>query len=324
MSGFGSKLLVFSLFVFALSADVGLCGVIRWGITKQTFGHGVNQFTMEFSWGPVFAGEDTTGSPNPAGGLRYQYATGRFEVSERMIDSYNAEFGTPNNNEITKDLRGPNKPATNITWNEAARFVNWLNTSRGYQPAYRFLSSQMTANPVLWTPLQGEQYNPENPLRNRLAVFVLPSEDEWYQAAYFGFIYGPYYDYPNESNTPPISVASGTTFNTAVYDQSFGQGPADVEEAGAYNSYKVAGMGGNVAEWQEDYWASTGHVVRGGSWIDPASVLSSSYRTAKASTHSSNTLGFRVVHLEPIPEPNSMTIAAGLVFSTWIARRRKK
>lgn len=323
MSGFRDKLFVCSLIAFALSADVGLCGVIRWGITKQTFGHGANQFTMEFSWGAVTAGADTTGSPNPAGGVPYQYAMGRFEVSEKMIDSYNAEFGTPKNRVITKDLRGPNKPATNINWNEAARFVNWLNISRGYEPAYRFLSTQMTASPVLWSPSQGEQYNPENPLRNRLAVFALPTEDEWYQSAYLSFISGPYYDYPNESNTPPISVASGTTWNTAVYGQTSEQGPADVEEAGAENSLWMVGLGGNVAEWQEDYWGSTSHVVRGGSWLSPASQLSSSYRTSRVASSSLNTLGFRVVHLAPIPEPNSMTIVAVLAISTMIVRRRR-
>jgi sulfatase modifying factor 1 len=40
--------------------------------------------------------------------------------------------------EITKDTRGPNKPATNISWKEAARFVNWLNTSTGGFAAYKF------------------------------------------------------------------------------------------------------------------------------------------------------------------------------------------
>ncbi len=324
MLGLKGKLLCFFLFAFAISSEEGLGGMIRWGITKQSFGHGANKFTMEFSWGADSAGTDTTGLPNPAGGTPYQYAMGRFEVSERMIDSYNAEFGTPNNRVITKDLRGPNKPATNINWNEAARFVNWLNISRGYQPAYRFLSSQMTASPVLWSPSQGELYNPENPMRNRLAVFALPTEDEWYQAAYFGFVYGPYYDYPNESNTPPISVASGTTLNTAVYDQTSEQGPADVEEAGAENSLWMVGLGGNVSEWQEDYWNSTSHVVRGGSWIDPVSHLSSSYRTSISSTHSSNTLGFRVVHLEPIPEPSSMAIAAVLGISALVSRRRRR
>jgi hypothetical protein len=67
---------------------------------------------------------DTTGSPNPAGSVGYTYDIGKFEVSEDMITKYNANFGTANNLVITKDNRGTNKPATSISWNEAARFVN--------------------------------------------------------------------------------------------------------------------------------------------------------------------------------------------------------
>jgi hypothetical protein len=67
---------------------------------------------------------DTTGNPNPAGSVGYTYDIGKFEVSEDMITMYNANFGTANNLVITKDTRGTNNPATGITWNEAARFVN--------------------------------------------------------------------------------------------------------------------------------------------------------------------------------------------------------
>ena len=50
------------------------------------------------------------------------------EVSEQMIADYNIYSAGPT---ITKDTRGANKPATGVSWNEAARFVNWLNTSQG-------------------------------------------------------------------------------------------------------------------------------------------------------------------------------------------------
>ena len=33
---------------------------------------------------------------------------------------------------------GVNRPASGVSWNEAARFVNWLNTSSGSTPAYKF------------------------------------------------------------------------------------------------------------------------------------------------------------------------------------------
>jgi hypothetical protein len=90
-----------------------------------TFGSGVNQFAMDFvTIGNPGNAADTTGSPNPAGSVGYTYDIGKFEVSEDMITKYNANFGTANNLVITKDNRGTNKPATSISWNEAARFVN--------------------------------------------------------------------------------------------------------------------------------------------------------------------------------------------------------
>ena len=57
-------------------------------------------------------------------------------VSEDMINKAN----TLGSLGITLVARGANKPATSVSWNEAARFVNWLNTSRGHPPAYKFNS----------------------------------------------------------------------------------------------------------------------------------------------------------------------------------------
>jgi len=50
----------------------------------------------------------------------YSYRIGKYEISEQMIDKANALGGLG----ITKDSRGPDKPATNVTWFEAAKFVN--------------------------------------------------------------------------------------------------------------------------------------------------------------------------------------------------------
>ncbi len=89
-----------------------------------TFGSGSNQFNMEFvTIGNPGNAADTTGDPNPAGAVGYEYGIGKFEVSEDMITKYNANFGTANSLAITKDTRGTNKPATSVSWNKAARFV---------------------------------------------------------------------------------------------------------------------------------------------------------------------------------------------------------
>ena len=51
-----------------------------------------------------------------------------------MVDKANTLGGLG----IAKDTRGADKPATSVSWNEAARFINSLNTSAGSTPAYKF------------------------------------------------------------------------------------------------------------------------------------------------------------------------------------------
>ena len=101
----------------------------------DTFGSGANTFNIEFvTIGNPGNAADTTGEPNPAGSVPTPIDMGKFEISEQMIDKANALGGLG----ITKDTRGADKPATSMSWNEAARFVNWLNTSSGSTPAYKF------------------------------------------------------------------------------------------------------------------------------------------------------------------------------------------
>jgi hypothetical protein len=90
----------------------------------DTFGSGVNTFDIEFVTvgNPGNAADDITANPDFAGSVPYSYRMGKFEISEQMIDKANAEGGL----RISKDTRGADKPATSVSWNEAARFMNWL------------------------------------------------------------------------------------------------------------------------------------------------------------------------------------------------------
>ncbi|MCH1496668.1 MAG: hypothetical protein L7U72_15725, partial [Rubripirellula sp.] len=113
-----------------------------------TFGSGPNQFDMTFvEIGSPNNADDTTGNPNPAGKVEYTYQMGKYEVSEDMITKFNASQSLT----ITKDTRGDDKPATSVSWNEAARFVNWLNTSQGFQEAYNFTTGGVNDNIELWS-----------------------------------------------------------------------------------------------------------------------------------------------------------------------------
>jgi len=282
-----------------------------------TFGSGGNTFNMEFvTIGNPNNAADTTGSPNPAGAVAYEYGLGKFEVSEDMITKFNASQSL----QITKDTRGTNKPATNVSWNEAARFVNWLNTSTGNQAAYKFTTSGVNDNIALWT--SGEAgYDVNNQYRNSLAKYFLPSYNEWYKAAYYNPYNSTYYNFANGSDTRPTAVTSGTASNTAVYTQS-GEaspaGPADVNNAGGLSPYGVMSLNGNVWEWEESSGNSPNNSdsssrgVRGGNWSYGSSDLSSSTRYTHIPSNEFQDIGFRVASLSSsaaaVPEPTSMAI----------------
>jgi formylglycine-generating enzyme required for sulfatase activity len=252
-----------------------------------------------------------------------------------MITKYNANFGTANSLAITKDNRGANKPATSVSWNEAARFVNWLNTSTGNQAAYKFATgSGVNDDIALWT--SGDAgFDASNPYRNSLAKYFLLSYNEWYKAAYYNPNNSTYYDFANGSNTAPTAVASGTADNTAVYNGQAG-GPADVTNAGGLSPYGVMGLGGNVAEWEEsslDLLNSSGSSsrgIRGGYWGGNSSGLSSSTRGNFFDPSSeSNFLGFRVASLSSspaaaVPEPGTLLLGTLLGLGGYLGKRRMK
>jgi formylglycine-generating enzyme required for sulfatase activity len=234
---------------------------------------------------------------------------------------------------------GTNRPATGVTWNEAARFVNWMNTSTGGFATYKFTTLGVNDDIALWDPSDTLDYDPNNLYRSKRATYVLPSYNEWYKAAYYdpNKPGGPgYWDFPTGSDTAPTPVASGTAANTAVYLQPVFQGPADVNQAGGLSPYGVMGLGGNVIEWEESSVdlangsVSSPRGIRGTVWNGPTNDLSSSARYSSVPSGLNSTLNggsFRVTSLspqiEPIPEPSMMMIMLCGV-GGYIAKRRFK
>jgi hypothetical protein len=300
MNSFWLKLLFITACVVALLNDRP--------VSADTFGNGADTFDIEFvSIGNPGNTADRTGDPNPAGSVPYLYRMGKFEISEDMINKANTlgSLGLTHNN------RGANKPATDITWIEATKFVNWLNTSRGHMPAYKFDGS---GNFQLWA--SGDAgYNANNPYRNSLAGYFLPSVHEWYKAAYYAPTSGIYYDFPTGSNTLPIPVASGMALGTAVYD---GQPDvADVTLAGGLSPFGTMGQGGNVWEFEEtdldlvNDSTSSLRGIRGGRWDGTPETLSATLRIGADASGGAFDIGFRVASIPvPIPEPSIIVLAA--------------
>jgi formylglycine-generating enzyme len=294
-------------------------------LRADMFGSGENQFEIDFvTIGAPGNSADTSGFPNPAGSVDYTYRIGKFEISLQMIQKANAATaGTSNPLGITTTAREPNKPATSISWIEAARFVNWLNVSSGYSPAYKFGTNPQVGGFELWGPTD-PGFDPSNRYRNQGAYYVLPSTDEWYKAAYYDPQAGVYYTYPTGSNDPPIPVLSGTDPNTAVYMQSALLPNADVMQAGGLSPFGTMAQGGNVEEWQETEDGGINnnnlgyHVLRGGSRSGVLGFLASSQEFSHPPTAEVTNLGFRVAS---VPEPSASVM--GLFAMGLFARRRQ-
>ncbi len=123
-----------------------LCGV---GLAQaDTFGTGGNQFTIDFvpisgSTNPTVA-QTVAGQLDGFGIVDYDYRMAVYEVTNAQWDKFEASLGVP----VTGDPSSAydesfydwrtgttNVPTNEVSWYEAAQFVNWLNPSTGHQAA---------------------------------------------------------------------------------------------------------------------------------------------------------------------------------------------
>jgi hypothetical protein len=301
----------------------------------ESFGSGINTFGIEFvPIGSPNNPADTTGSPNPVGSVSYAYRIGKYEISRDMINKANA-LGSLG---VTLDTSGfggvgINEPATGISWNEAARFINWLNTSQGVSPAYKFFyqpgEPNYDSNQFIQSWEVGDAgYDPNNPYRNSLARYFLPSANEWYKAAYFDPVNNSYYQYPTGSNSEPdgIDFVGDTNFEVVYRDQSFNPAPNDITNAGLLSPYGTMAQGGNAWEWNEtdtDLVNDFGdRIVRGGNWDNFSPYLSSTNFLSQSAAVQAYSFGFRVASV--IPEPTTAVLAAfAAVTFSCLCRRHK-
>ncbi|MBI5394510.1 MAG: SUMF1/EgtB/PvdO family nonheme iron enzyme [Verrucomicrobia bacterium] len=320
----------------ALALGLGLATTDR--LRADTFGSGANTFTIDFMTIGNPGNADDSGTTglysSPYGGVAYSFQMGMYEVSRDMVTKANAEggLGITLPDMSVYGANGPNRPATGVSWNETARFVNWLNTSKGYSPAYKFSLQpgeggySVNADILLWT--SGDTgYDASNPYRNANAAYFLPSEDEWYKAAFYSGSGTTYYDYALGSDSIPASVTGGAS--GAVYNLFPPVGPTDIDNAGGSSPYGTVGQNGNVWELTEsaadglNSSVSENRAIRGGYWVDSENTLRSSYQRDLAPSNEINDgYGFRVASV-PVPEPST----AALMFAgvgAWLLKRRRK
>jgi hypothetical protein len=281
--------------------------------------NGINiDFTDTIPGGNV---ADTTGY----GAVGYDYSIATNEISIGQFGVFiadtpvaDANFNYWNTGDKTV---GIDAPAVNINWYQAAMFCNWLTSGNISNGAYAVSGSLVTAA----TPRGGAAM--DTLVSTYGTVYVLPTEDEWYKAAYFKD--GVYSLYATGNTAPVQGEANFAT--TGGYED----GPAWTVSSGTNEQNGTKNMMGNVFEWLESSdngdaldFGNTNQLMgfRGGDYFQGVAFLSSDQRGAFPDTRDKEyfNLGFRVA---AIPEPGTMSLMSlstvGL-FLTRSVRRRKR
>jgi formylglycine-generating enzyme len=289
------------------------------------------------------------------GSVNYNYSIGKYDVTVGQYAAFlNAVAATDtyelyvpnmatdlnvagiaqngNSGSFTYSVIGsPNHPITYVNWFDAARFVNWLSNG---QPT----GAEGTGTTETGTyTLNGS--NPTNVARNSNATWVIPTESEWYKAAYYNPNTSSYYQYPFSSSTVPTSAMPGSTPNTgnfqavtntgigvfAVTDSSsLSTSQNYLTDVGAYTAsaspYGAFDMGGDVFQWNETL-ISSNRGMRGGWWALNSVYLASSSRVSIVPTSETSEIGFRVAL---VPEPSTAVLASIACGLMWALCKRRK
>jgi len=290
---------------------------------------------------------DTTGY----GAVAYAYQIGKNEVTNDQYTAflnaadptganangiYNASMGSIARGGITYTAGAGsgskytirtnmgNKPVNFVSWYDSARFTNWLGNGQG-SGSTETGAYTLSGNTGIIT-------------KNVGASVYLPSEDEWYKAAYYDPTPGAgggdnYWLHATQSDTAPTvgsanstgeitnpganvaNYASGADWGTPVQNGNV----TTVGSAAANNYFGTADQGGNVWEWNDAVISGSSRGLRGGSFVLGEGSLRASNRTYGVPTVEVNGIGFRVAS---VPEPTSLllTLLAGGVM---LARRKR-
>jgi hypothetical protein len=141
--------------------------------------------------------------------------------------------------------------------------------------------------------------------RNPGATYFIPSENEWYKAAFYNPAKGSYWTYPTQSNTVPSNVLSATGTDNANYFNGGDTDPTNLLTpvgtfAASPGLYGTFDMGGDVFQWNEAVLGGSYRGVRGGEWFETSVQLTSSQRNSGYfPADDSNYFGFRVAASDP-------------------------
>ena len=221
--------------------------------------------------------------------------------------------GAPGNYTYTAFGGNENKPITSFSFYDALRFANWLHNGQPSTGAQDASTTEDGAYLFTGPSTVGA--------RKVSAQVFLPTENEWYKAAYYNAGSASYFDYPAGSNTQTTCSAPTATPNRANCSSAsmiFAVG----SYTGSPSPYVTFDQGGNVWEWNETI-ISGGRGVRGGTCCTPfadPTFLAAATRFSNDPLAEENLVGFRVA-----PEPGSLLqLACGSVALLGLARKTRR
>jgi formylglycine-generating enzyme len=216
-----------------------------------------------------------------------------------------------------------NHPVNYVSWYDTLRFANWLNNGQGNGDTETgaYTLGALGAGGV---PIHGNTIT-----RNPGANVFLPSENEWYKAAYNIPGTNSYLQYGTGSNSVPTGSSPTALLNHANFSPGNPDSPTDVGAyTGTTSPFGAFDMGGNVFQWNEssngDFGGSE-RGLRGGSFNSTSFYLLSSNSiddfAISTQFERGRDYGFRVASF--VPEPSSLVLAAlGFIGIAWHLRRR--
>ncbi len=275
---------------------------------------------------------------NGYGAVDYEYGMNKYEVtaaqyaaflnsvattadpyglwSANMTSSYGCmirQSGAAGAYTYSVDSGYENRPVNFVSWYDAARYTNWLTTGDTESGAYQFDNGSFVGVNRLQAVFQSEEG----------FIYVIPSLDEWYKAAYHnnvGMSGTDYFNYPTGTDVEPGNDLPDTGNNANLLNNRTTPVGEFVNSPSPYGTFDQLG---NVAEWTEAFnpiEGSYGYI--GTAFSDDAAAgharVGACFTSGGDEWHF---IGFRVAGYA-VPEPASAVMLVFAAIAGLLWRRR--